>query len=332
MLVDTHLGSIETAADDAQHAEELGYDGAFTGEVSSDPFLPLAVAAGTTERMTIGTSIAVAFARSPMTLAYTAHDLQRASGGRFILGLGSQVKPHIVRRFAMPWHQPAAQMRELIHAMRAIWASWQTGEPLAFEGEYYQHTLMPPMFTPTRHQYGDPPIYLAGVGDAMTRVAGEVADGFLCHAFTTARWIEERTLPALAAGCASSGRGRSDLVVKATVFLATGTDEEIATAVAAIRAQLAFYASTPSYRPVLELHGWGDLGPELTTLSKAGRWAELVDLIDDDVVDAFAVIASPADVVEQVRTRYAGVVDRVSFIGSALPADLIAALQNPTTD
>ncbi len=243
MLIDTILGPLESAA---EAAEADGYDGAFTGEVSNDPFLPLVLAAASTERIDLGTSIAVAFARSPMSLAYTAYDLQRFCRGRFMLGLGSQVKAHITRRFSMPWGRPAAQMREFVLAMRAAWRCWSTGEPLNFDGEHYRHTLMPPSFIPAPHEYGMPQVLVAGVGDAMTRVAGEVADGFLCHAFTTERWIREHTVPALREGRRRAGREMDGFTVKAAFFLATGTDEEIDAAAAQIRSHIAFYASTPA--------------------------------------------------------------------------------------
>lgn len=328
MRVDTHLGALETAAADARAAEAAGYAGVFTGEVSSDPFLPLVLGAAATDRIDVGTAIAVAFARSPMTLAYTAHDLQRLARGRFVLGLGSQVKAHITRRFSMPWGRPAVQMREFVLAMQATWRSWAEGTPLEFHGEHYEHTLMPPTFVPAPHDFGPPAVYVAGVGDAMTRVAGEVADGFLCHAFTTERWLREHTLPALAAGRQRAGRALDGFTVKAAVFLATGSDEQVETAVARIRSQLAFYASTPAYRPILELHGWADLGVELTTLSKAGRWTEMSGLIGDDVVDAFAIVAPPGRVVSAVRQRYDGVVDRISFITGSAPPELVTALSD----
>jgi probable F420-dependent oxidoreductase len=327
MLIDTTLGALETAAGDARAAEEAGYDGAFTGEVSNDPFLPLALAADATGRLDLGTSIAVAFARSPMTLAYTAHDLQRLSRGRLLLGLGSQVRAHVTRRFSMPWGRPAAQMREFVLAMRAAWHSWETGEPLCFEGEHYRHTLMPPAFAPSPHPYGKPKVLLAGVGDAMTRVAGEVADGFLCHGFTTERWIREHTAPALAEGRRRAGKTLDGLTVKAAIYLASGTGEEIAAAVGQIRSGIAFYASTPAYRPVLDLHGWGDIAAELTTLSRQGRWAQMPALIDDDMLHAFAIVAPPGQVPRLLAQRCAGLVNRVSFLVHRPGPELIEAIR-----
>ncbi len=327
MLVDTTLGPLEGAAAGARSAEAEGYDGVFSGEVSSDPFLPIAVAAEATERIELGTSIAVAFARSPMSLAYTAYDLQRFSGGRFALGIGSQVKAHITRRFSMPWGRPAPQMREFILAMRAAWGSWSQGEALAFEGEYYRHTLMPPEFVPAAHPFGEPAVFLAGVGQAMTRVAGEVADGFLCHGFTTERWIREHTVPALVEGRRRAGKSLEGFTVKAAVYVATGSDEAIEVAAADIRTHLAFYASTPAYRPVLDLHGWGEVGAELTRMSKAGRWAEMSGLIDDDMLHTFAIVAPMEDVPELLARRCAGIVTRVSFISLTPPSELVEAVR-----
>jgi probable F420-dependent oxidoreductase len=327
MLIDTTLGGLESAAGAAAAAETAGYDGIFTGELNSDPFLPLAVAAASTERIDIGTSIAVAFSRSPMALAYTAYDLQRFSRGRLVLGLGSQVKAHITRRFSMPWGRPAAQMREFVLAMRATWQCWSAGGPLEFEGEFYRHTLMSPAFVPPRHDYGAPPVYVAGVGDVMTRVAGEVADGFVCHGFTTERWLRERTVPALAEGRRRAGKTMDGFTVKAAVFLATGSESEMKAEVAAIRSHLAFYASTPAYHPLLELHGWGELGHELTRLSKGGRWSEMGDLIDDDVLNSFAVVAPPGEVAGRLESRCAGVVSRVSVITTVTPSPLPAILK-----
>lgn len=326
MLLDTSLGGLETAADAARAAELAGYRGVFTGEVSSDPFLPLTVAASVTTKLELGTSIAVAFARSPMTLAYTAYDLQRFSRGRFVLGLGSQVKAHITRRFSMPWGRPVAQMREFVLALRAIWDSWADGTPLAFESEHYRHTLMSPMFVPPPHEFGPPAVYVAGVGEAMTRAAGEVADGFLCHAFTTERWIRERTLPALVDGRRRAGKTLDGFTVKAAFFLVTGTDAEIEAGLAAVRSHVAFYASTPAYKPVLDLHGWAGLGEELTRLSKAGRWSEMGELLDDDVLNAFAIIGPAEEVPELVAKRCAGAIDRVSFVYGTPPPEMVARL------
>jgi probable F420-dependent oxidoreductase len=298
----------------ARRAEATGYDGVWTAETSHDPFLPLVLAAEHTSRIQLGTGIAVAFARNPMNLAMVANDLQTMSEGRFMLGLGSQIKPHIEKRFSMPWSHPAARMRELILAMRAIWASWADGSRLAFRGEFYRHTLMNPMFDPGPNPYGNPKIFLAAVGQHMTEVAGEVADGMLVHGFTTERYLREVTLPALGRGMEAGGKTRADLQLSYPGMVVTGTtDEEWERARNAVRAQLAFYGSTPAYRPVLELHGWGDLQTELNTLSKRGAWAEMADLIDEDMLQAFAVVAELDAIPGAVLARFGDIVDRFSF-------------------
>ncbi len=298
----------------ARELEDLGYDGLITAETASDPFLPLAIAAEHTSRIQLGTGIAVAFARTPMLTAYTANDLQRHSGGRFLLGLGSQIKPHIERRFSMPWSHPAARMREYILAMHAIWDSWAEGSKLDFRGDFYTHTLMTPFFSPGPNPYGAPKVFLAAVGELMTEVAGEVADGIIIHGFTTERYVKEVTMPAIERGLAKSGRSRADFQVSGPLFVVTGTNEqEMATAKQAVQQQIAFYGSTPAYRPVLELHGWGELQPELNRLSKQGEWVKMGELIDDDVLGAFAVVAEPDGIAPELVRRYAGVVDRCSF-------------------
>ena len=316
MKVDGGIG-FENAATSAREAEDAGYSGVWTAETNHDPFFPLLLAAGSTEHLELGTSIAVAFARNPMNLAYLANDLQSYSAGRFTLGLGSQVKPHIERRFSMPWSRPAARMRELIQALQAIWQCWETGERLAFRGEFYQHSLMTPFFSPGPNPYGRAAVHLAAVGTAMTEVAGEVADGLLVHAFTTRRYLSEVTLPALERGALLAGRSRSDLEVSYPCLVATGvTDEAMARAIRKVRQQIAFYASTPAYRAVLLLHGWEALGEELTALSvsrRPERWVEMGALIDDAVLDEFAIVSPPEGVAAAIRRRFDGLVDRVSF-------------------
>ncbi len=301
-------------AETARAAEAAGYDGVWSAETSHDPFIPLAIAAEATERLELGTAIAVAFARNPMQLAVLANDLQALSQGRFILGLGSQIKPHITKRYSMPWSHPAPRMKELIEAIRAIWSSWETGGPLEFRGEFYTHTLMTPFFNPGPNPHGNPRIVLAAVGEHMTEVAGEAADGLLVHGFTTERYLREVSLPALERGAAKAGKTRADLTVSSPGFVVTGADEdEIAAASTAVRAQIAFYGSTPAYRGVLELHGWNELQPELNTLSKRGEWKKMGELIDDDILDAFAVVAPLVDVPRRVLERFGDVVDRFSF-------------------
>jgi len=334
MLVDGTLGFDPAGVVvQATAAESAGYDGFWSAETSHDPFLPLVLAAEHTEHLQLGTGIAVAFARNPMTLAMTANDLQTLTQGRFLLGLGSQIKPHIEKRYSMPWSHPAPRMRELILAVRAIWASWAEGSRLAFRGEYYRHTLMTPMFDPGPNPHGNPAVFLAAVGPLMTQVAGEVADGLLAHSFTTERYLTEVTLPALERGLALSGRTRADVQISYPGMIVTGVDEEaIASSTAATRKQLAFYGSTPAYRPVLELHGWGDLQVELNTLSKRGAWDDMARLIDDEVLEAFAVVGEPDTVAAQVRSRYDGLVDRFnvyapSGIGAERWAEILAGFK-----
>ncbi|WP_030326492.1 TIGR03617 family F420-dependent LLM class oxidoreductase [Streptomyces sp. NRRL B-3229] len=319
MKVDGTLGkwgATEVIAEARRH-EGAGYDGLWASEAAHDPFLPLLLAAEHTSRLEVGTAIAVAFARSPMQLAYTAHDLQTYSGGRFTLGLGSQVKPHVERRFSMPWSRPAARMREYVAALRAIWAAWNDGTRLDFRGDFYSHTLMTPFFSPPPVPSGPPRVLVAAVGEAMTAVAGEVADGMLPHAFTTEQYLRKVTLPAVERGLAKHGRSRADFSVSLLLLTATGrTEEEMAHAVQRTRRQIAFYGSTPAYRSVLELHGWGELGDELNALSKSSRedrWQAMGALVDDDVLNAFAVVAEPDRLAGEIRRRYGDLVDRVSF-------------------
>ncbi|MFM7756460.1 MAG: LLM class F420-dependent oxidoreductase [Actinomycetota bacterium] len=301
----------------AKDAEAAGYSGAWTAETNHDPFLPLLLAAEHTERIELGTSIAVAFARSPMTLANTAWDLQAYSKGRFVLGLGSQIKPHITKRFSMPWSKPAARMREMVLAIRAIWDTWSTGAPLQFRGEFYTHTLMTPFFTPAASDlagFGPPKIFLAGVGELMTEVAGEVCDGFICHGFTTEKYLREVTIPALARGRAKAGKTMDGFEIVGPSFVVTGnTAEELERAAAGTRQQIAFYGSTPAYRPVLDLHGWGDLQDRLNVLSKQGQWSEMGTLITDEVLETFAVVGEPEQIAPELTKRYGDIIQRISF-------------------
>ncbi|MGH9135903.1 MAG: LLM class F420-dependent oxidoreductase [Acidimicrobiales bacterium] len=302
------------AAATATKTEEAGYDGAWTAETAHDPLIACALAAEHTERVEIGTSIVVAFARTPMTLAYAANDVQQLSGGRFVLGLGSQIRPHIERRFAMPWSSPAPRMREFITAMRAIWAAWNDGTKLAFRGDFYTHTLMTPFFNPGPNPHGAPKVYLAGVGELMTQVAGEVCDGFICHGFTTERYLRETTLPALEKGRAKAGKTLDGFEISGPSFVVTGaTEEEFEKAKAGTKQQIAFYGSTPAYRGVLELHGWGDVQDELNALSKEGKWVEMGDLIDDEMLATFAVVAEPEQVAPELLKRYGDVISRIAF-------------------
>jgi len=319
--------------------EADGYDGLWLSEAGYDPFLQVLQAVEVTARATVGTAIAVAFGRTPLTVAHTAYDLARYSQGRFVLGLGSQVKPHIERRFSMPWSRPAARMREFVLALRAIWDAWEGNAPLAFDGEFYTHTLMTPFFSPEAHSYGPPPVFLAGVGERMTEVAGEVGDGFFVHPFTTRAYFDEVTRPALMRGRELAGAsGLDEFTVAGPTFVATGRDEtELADAVRGTKAQIAFYASTPSYRGVLELHDREELGPELTKRSKEGRWSDLADLIDDELLREFAVVGEPDALGAAVVARWGDVYDRVSLytnyrIDHAVALQVAAAMRAASED
>lgn len=320
MKVDGNLAVAPDAAAVAREAEaheKAGYDGLWSTESAHDPFLPLLLAAEHTTRIEIGTAIAVAFARSPMQLAYTAHDLQAYSGGRFIIGLGSQIKPHIKLRFSMPWSHPAARMREFITAMKAIWSAWNDGTKLSFRGDFYTHTLMTPFFSPPPAPNGPPRVFLAAVGRTMTAVAGDTADGLLVHPFTTQRYLREVTFPALERGLGKTQRRRTDFEVSVAPMIATArSEEEMARAMAATRQQIAFYASTPAYRGVLDLHGWADLGHELNLLSRSSRddkWEVMGGLIDDTMLNTFAIAAEPEGVATEIKRRFGALADRVSF-------------------
>ncbi|MET0821310.1 MAG: LLM class F420-dependent oxidoreductase [Aeromicrobium sp.] len=323
-----------------QH-ERTGYAGLWTSESKHDPFLPLALAGEHTTSLELGTSIAVAFARSPMTLAHTAWDLQRYTDGRFMLGLGSQVKPHIERRFSMPWGQPANRMREMVSAIRAIWDTWQNDAPLSFTGDFYQHTLMTPFFSPGPLETPIPKIVIAAVGEIMCQVAGEVCDGIFLHGFTTEKYVREVTLPAIRRGQEKAGRSMDDFEVYGLPLTATGRDEEsLAAAVKGVRDQIAFYASTPTYRKVLELHGWGELGDELHAMSRGddpGRWSAMGDAIDDDVLHAFAIVGEPDTVGAALIERYGDLMDRLQFYApyqhdTAMWEPIIADIEKASAD
>jgi probable F420-dependent oxidoreductase len=342
MKVDGGLGmgfspNIKEIAREAKAQEERGYDGIWTAETSHDPFLPLTIAAEHTKTLELGTGIAVAFARNPMILANIGWDLQALSNGRFNLGLGSQIKPHITKRFSMEWSQPAARMREMILAMRAIWDSWLNGTKLEFRGDFYTHTLMTPFFIPNKDDLGDfgpPKIYLAAVGELMTQVAGEVCDGIICHAFTTEKYLREVTVPNIVKGRKKIGKSLEGFSISGPFFVVTGqNEEEMKLAETATKQQIAFYGSTPAYRNVLELHGWGGLQDELNHLSKQGKWEEMGTLIDDEILNTFAVVAEPNKVAPELGQRYGDVIDRVSFYapGQANPEQwrgVMEALKN----
>jgi probable F420-dependent oxidoreductase len=308
----------------AQKLEAAGYAGGFTFEGRHDPFLPLAVAAQQTERLELMPGIAIAFARNPMTLANIAYDLQLLSKGRFVLGLGTQIKPHIERRFSMPWSKPASRMREMVLAIRAIWDRWQNGTPLDFRGEFYNHSLMTPVFDPGPNPHGLPKIFCAGVGARMTEVVGEVADGFFVHPFHTQKFIMQTTIPALERGLEKVGRTLRDFEISCQMILVTGRDEEqLVAARNGAKAQISFYGSTPAYRPVLECHGYGELQGELNRMSKEGKWLEMAGLVDDDLLEKIAIVAPRDEIAAKVRERCGSWAQRVSLVSHFSEPDLL---------
>jgi probable F420-dependent oxidoreductase len=322
MKVDTMLSGLQEAPDHARRLEALGVDGAFTFEGPHDVFTPLVLAAVATSRLELGTNVAIAFPRNAVQLAHQAYDLQLLSEGRFTLGLGSQIRAQVEKRYGASFDRPIARMRELVGALRAIAATWETGERLDFRGEFTSHTLMPPMFNPGPNPYGPPPIAIGGLGPQMVRLAAEVADGLLVMPFNTGRHFRQRTLPAIEEGLARGGRKRGDLTVTGEVIVCCGRDEpELEAARSAGRWLLSFYASTPAYRPVLEAEGWEDLQPELNTLSKTGRWEEMPGMIDDTMLGALAAVGSPKDVAADITGRFGGLVDRVGFYTPYLIAE-----------
>jgi probable F420-dependent oxidoreductase len=313
--------------------EEIGYDGAFTFEAKHDPFLPLALASTTTTTLGLGTAVAIALARTPMTLANTAYDLQVLTKGRFVLGLGTQVRPHVERRFGMPWSRPVRRMREMVQAIRAIWQSFESGGPLRYEGDIYRHTLMIPAFNPGPNPFGAPPILLGGFGPRMIETAGEVADGFIAHPFNSRKSLLENVMPSLQRGLAASGRARRDFkVVCATIVVTAGDEGELERSKAAVKKQLAFYGSTPVYRSTLECHGLSGLHEELNRLSKLGRWDDMAALISDDFLDAIAVVGPRDRIAALIRDRLDGIADAVTLTNNRAPdpthwSDVVAELK-----
>lgn len=310
-VIGSLIGDLSSIPGQVNALESLGYDAGFTAEINNDPFLPQMLAAEHSERIELMTSIAVAFARNPMTLANTAHDLNEYSGGRFVLGIGSQIKPHITRRLSMPWSKPASRMREFILAMRAIWDCWHEGGTLDFQGEFYNHTLMTPMFVPAARNHGRPKVKLAAVGPRMTEVAAEVADGMIAHGFTTAKYLREVTQPAVERGLQAAGKSREQFDICCPITVISGLDEAaFMRNKQLVKAQLAFYASTPAYENVLAIHGWEDLHTEAKKLSKQGEWQTMAELMSDDVLAEFAVICEDyRQVPAALNARYAGLVD-----------------------
>jgi len=312
----------------AARAEAQGYSGIVTLENRHDPFLPLAVAATSTARIELATGIAIAFLRSPMSTAHIAWDLQASSGGRFVLGLGTQIKAHNEKRFSVPWGPPVPRLREYVQALRAIWRSWQLGDRLCFEGEHYTFTLMPPNFVPESIPCPPPPITLAAVGPAMLRLAGEVADGVRLHPLCTRTYLEQHVLPQIGAGLARSGRSRERFEINGGGFIATGPDDaSVAKMLAWVRQRIGFYASTPAYWPVLEAEGMADLGPRLNALTKAGAWERLAAEVPDTLVQACTAVGRHDEIADVVARRFGGLVDTLPVSASYdLPGDLPSAV------
>lgn len=301
----------------ARRAESFGFDGLWSSETMHDPFLPGALIAEHTWRVQFGTAVAIAFGRSPATLAYTAWDLAQASRGRFILGLGTQVRAHVEKRFGMPW--PASvvgKLREQIGAIRAFWRAWQSGEKLDFRGEYYRLSLMTPFFNPGPIDYPEIPIYIAGVNHGLARLAGETAEGFVMHPFHSPRYLREVLTPSIKAGLAKSGRTRSQFTISATVFVVTSPEEDLL-----VRAQIGFYASTPSYLPVMSLHGWDEVAQNLSELARRGDWGAMPEQISDEILETFAIVGPAEEIGARLKERYNGQVDRLGLYLPFTPGD-----------
>ncbi len=327
MRLDVRLGgSISEAARLAQRAEAMGFDGAWTSETQHDAFLPLVLAAEQTDRVQLGTSIAVAFGRSPIVTAHLAWDLAALTQGRFLLGLGTQVKGHIERRYGLAWNSPGPRLKEYTQALRAIWDCWQHGTPLNYQGQFYSHTLMTPFFNPGPIAHPRIPIHIAGVQPYMCRLAGELCDGFQVHPFHSATYLQELVLPNLEEGLKLSGRTRTDICLASSVFIVTGANQgEMDVAARSVKTQIGFYASTPNYRVILECHGWGQVARDLTRMSIQGDWEGMAALITDEMLDAFAIVGTPGAVPEKLRRRYTGLLDRLSVYETFQPAGDLTA-------
>ena len=308
---------------EAAWAESMGYDGVCSNETAHDPFLPLALAATSTSRVTLDTRVAIAFPRSPMVVAYTAWDLQELSKGRFRLGLGTQVKGHIERRFSTQWVSPGPKLREYVESLRQIWAGWSDGNRLNYQGQHYQFSLMTPFFSPGPSQYPPPPIFTGAVNSYNCRVAGEVSDGLMLHSLTSAEYVRQVVRPSLARGAKKSGRDPASISVSGGGFIITGPNRSsLADMEAEVRRRIAFYASTRTYFPVMEAHGFDEVGPRLHEMSLRGEWAEMAELISDDMLHAFAVIGVYDEIADKFAQQYGGLVDEVSFSPSAtMPID-----------
>ncbi len=305
----------------ARFADDAGFDGIWTFETAHEPFLPLVLAAEHSSRLSLGTSIAVAFPRGPTILAQIAWDLARYSKGRFILGLGTQVKGHNERRFGIKWEKPVEKIREVILAIRAIWNCWQNDTRLNFQGEFFKLTLMTPFFSPEPHGYYRIPIFVAGVNPRMCQLAGELCEGFHAHPLHSARYLRERVLPNIEIGLAQSGRERKSIEVSSSIFVVPTDDPKAARYEVEIREQISFYASTPPYRPVFDLEGWGEVADRLKVLASRGQWNEMPNLINDEMLERFAVRGTWAELPDKVSKKYDGLLDRVSYYFPLAPGE-----------
>ena len=316
-LTATTIGEI---ASTAKAAERLGFTGMVTAEAQHEPFLPLMIASEHAPRLDLLTGIAVAFPRSPMITAYTAWDLQRYTNGHFFLGLGTQVKGHNERRFSVPWDRPFPRLREIVLALRAIWSAWQNGTRLNFQGEFYHFDLMTPFFSPGPHDHPHPPIYVAGVNRHICRLAGELCDGFHVHPLHSPKYVREVVKPWIAEGAAKAGRNPNDVKLASGVFVVTGNDDdEMRLSAAMVKQQISFYASTRTYAPVLAAHGWEDLSPKLNELSRKGQWAEMAELVTDDMLAEFAVIGKKDQIGSLLKRKYEGLLDRIALYMPFIP-------------
>lgn len=306
--------------DIAAAADSMGFDGIWASEVNHDPFMQLALAATKAPSIELGTAIALSFTRSPMTLAYTAWDLAAMSKGRFILGLGTQVKAHNEKRFSVPWNAPAVpRLTEVIESLQAIWHSWRTGEKLRYEGEHYQFSLMTPFFTPPRHQF-DIPVYIAGVNTGLSKLAGRLCDGFHVHPLHSVKYLEEVIRPAISEGAESAGRTIEDCKLSASVFVVTGqNDSQAGFLREMVRQQISFYASTPSYAAVYDTHGWQSVREELSGMARNKQWGDMPRLITDEMVETFAIVGTPGEVGQKAVDRYSGLLDRITFYVPFIP-------------
>jgi probable F420-dependent oxidoreductase len=319
--LDVRLGGpLAVAGRLARRAEAMGFDGAWTSETQHDAFLPIVLAAGQTTRLELGTSIAVAFGRSPIVTAHLAWDLAVLTEGRFLLGLGTQVKGHIERRYGLAWESPGPRLRDYIQAMRAIWDCWQHGTPLNYQGQFYSHTLMTPFFNPGPIAHPRVPVHIAGVQPYMCHLAGELCDGFQVHPFHSVTYLQEVVLPNVEAGLKAGGRTRADICLASSVFIVTGSSQrELDSAARSVKSQIGFYASTRNYRVILECHGWGQVARDLTRKSIEGDWEAMASLVTDEMLEAFAVVGTSAEIPLKLRRRYTGLLDRLSVYETFQP-------------